>query len=142
MFFVFLSLPLFTSILFFSIYDTQCIVFDQASVVNCSHNFFMSNPENWVFAWLLQSLISSLVFILIVCRNYKALNYQLSKARMIYKRGSFSSLIFLLLMSVIYYAIRIDTTKDAGTLSGFPIDHDSIFGEIAGLYQHRSQASL
>ena len=40
-------------------------------------------------------------------------------------------------MSVIYYAIRIDTTKDAGTVSGFPID--SMLGEIAGLYQHRSQ---
>ena len=114
-----MSIPLFISILFFSIYDTECIVFDHASVVNCSHSFFISNPEHCVFAWLLLSSISTFLFILIVCRNYKALNYQLSKAKMIYKRGSFGSLIFLLLMSVIYYAIRIHTTKDTGTLSRF-----------------------
>ena len=44
---------LYQSYQFFSIYDTQCIVFDHASVVNCSQKFFTSNPEHWVFAWLL-----------------------------------------------------------------------------------------
>ena len=107
MFFVLLCFPWFISIIFYSIFDTECMIFEQASVVNCSQDFFTSNPENWIFAWLLMSMMSSFVFLLIICLNHETLNYQLEKTKQIYKKGSFWSLIFLLVTSSVFYFIRI-----------------------------------
>ena len=109
---VVLSIPWFISIIFYSIFDAKCVIFERASVVNCSQNFFTSSPEHWIFAWLSMSMVFSLVFILIVCLNHKKLNYQRGKAKRIYKKGSFGSLIFLLLISSVYYFIRIFTKSD------------------------------
>ena len=106
MFFVLLCVPWFISVMIFSIFDTECIIFEQASVVNCSQDFFTSHPEHWIFAWLLISILSSFVFLLILRLNHQTLNYQLEKAKQIYKKGSFYSLIFLLLTSSVYYLIR------------------------------------
>ncbi|CAB4012026.1 Hypothetical predicted protein [Paramuricea clavata] len=105
--FVLLSIPWLISVIFFSIFDTKCIVFEQASVINCSQNFFISNPRRWVSAWLFMSIISSLLLILIIRMNHKKLNYQRKKAKKIYKKGSFFSLIFLLVVSSVYYIVRI-----------------------------------
>ena len=115
LFFVFLSFPWLISTIFFSIFDTKCIVFEQASVINCSQGFFISNPRHWVFAWLLMSIISSFLLILIVRLNHKKLNYQTEKAKKICKKGYVGSLIFLLLISLVYYVIRIYTTKSEKT---------------------------
>ena len=101
-----LSIPWLISIIFFSIFDTKCIVFEQASVINCSQDFFISNPRHWVFAWLFMSIISSFLLILIICINHETLNYQYEKAKKIYKKGSFFSLIFLLVFSSFYYFVR------------------------------------
>ena len=107
MVFVLVSIPWLISIIFFSIFDTKCIVLEQASVVNCSLDFFISNPRQWVFAWLCMSLISSALLILIIRINHNALKYRCEKAKMIHKKGSFFSLIFLLVVSSINYFVRM-----------------------------------
>ncbi len=112
MFFVVLSIPKLISTIFFSIFDTKCVIYEHASVVNCSQDFFTSSPEHWILAWLSMSTVSSFIFILIVRLNHKKLNYQLGKAKRIYKKGSFASLIFLLFISSVYYFIRIFTKSD------------------------------
>ena len=111
MLFVVLSIPWCISTIFFSIFDTKCIVFEQASVINCSQGFFISNPRHWVFAWLLMSILSSFLLMLIVSLNHKKLNYQTKKAKKICKKGYVGSLVFLLLISLVYYIIRIYSTK-------------------------------
>ena len=115
MVFVALSIPWCISTIFFSIFDTKCIIVEQASVINCSQGFFISNPRHWVFAWLLMSILSSFLLIFIVRLNHKKLNYQTQKAKMICKKGYVGSLIFLLLISWVYYIIRIYTTKSDKT---------------------------
>ena len=112
MFFVLLCVPWFISVMIFSIFDTECIIFEQASVINCSQDFFTSHPEHWIFAWLYISMVSSFVFLLIIYLNHKALNYQLQKAKQIHKKGSFYSLIFLLLTTSMFYFIRIATNLE------------------------------
>ena len=105
--FILLSIPWFISVIFFSIFDTKCIIFEQASVINCSQDFFISNPRGWISAWLFMSIISSFLAFLIIYVNRKKLNYQSTGAKKIYKKGSFFSLIFLLVVSSVYYFIRI-----------------------------------
>ena len=112
MFFVLLSIPWFISIIFFSVFDTKCIIFEKASVVNCTQEFFTAKPEHWIFAWLFMSIVASVVFILIVRLNHKKLDYQVEKLKRIYKKGSFCSLVFLLISSSVYYIIRIFTKSD------------------------------
>ena len=84
-------------------------------MINCSQEFFISNPRYWVFAWLLMSIISSFLLILIVRLNHKKLNYQSEKAKKVFKKGHVGSLIFLLLISLVYYVIRIYTTRSEKT---------------------------
>ena len=115
LFFVVLSIPWLISTIFFSIFDTKCIVFEQASVINCSQGFFIANPRHWVFAWLLMSIISSLLLIFIVFFNRKKINYQTEKAKKIWRKGYVGSFIFLLLTSLVYYIIRIYSTRSEKT---------------------------
>ena len=110
--FVLLCTPWFISVIIFSTFDTQCMIFEQASVVNCSQDFFTANPEHWIFSWLLISMLASIVFLLIIRLNYRTMNYQLKEAKRIYRKGSFASLIFLLITSSVYYLIRIATTLE------------------------------
>jgi hypothetical protein len=111
-FFVVLSIPWFISIIFFSVFDTECIIFEQASVVNCSQEFFTASPEHWILAWLSMSMVASVLFLLIVRLNHRKLNYQVEKLGRIYKKGSFCSLVFLLFISSVYYIIRTFTKSD------------------------------
>ncbi len=90
-------------------------MYEQASVINCSQDFFVSNPRHWVFAWLFMSISSSFLLILIVYLKHKKLNYQTEKAKKIYEKGYFGSLVFLLLTSLVYYVCQIYTTKSEKT---------------------------
>ena len=49
---------------------------------------------------------------IIVRLNHKELNYQYGKAKKIHKKGSFGSLIFLLVASSVYYLIRLIARSD------------------------------
>ena len=84
-------------------------------MVNCTQDFVTSNPKHWVFAWLLMSIISSFLLLRIVHLNHTKLNYQTEKAKKILRKGYFGSLIFLLLISLVYYVFRIYTTRSEKT---------------------------
>ena len=81
-------------------------------MVNCTQGFFTASPEHWIFSWLFMSMVASVVFILIVHLNHKKLDYQVEKLKRIYKKGSFCSLVFLLISSSVYYIIRTFTKSD------------------------------
>ena len=115
MFFALLSIPWLTSVLFFSIFDAKCIINEKASVINCSQDFFISSPRHWVFSWLFISILSSSLLIFIVFLNHQKLNYQTEKAKRIWRKSCFGSLMFLLLVTLVYYFIRIYTTKSEKT---------------------------
>ncbi|XP_028392512.1 uncharacterized protein LOC114517067 [Dendronephthya gigantea] len=114
-FFIVLSVPWFISTIFFSIFDTKCIIFDQASVVNCSQDFLISNPRHWVLAWFSMSLTSSVLLLLIIYLNYKKVNFQVEKAKKIYKKGYFVSFVLLLLVSMAFYSIRLYNARSEKT---------------------------
>jgi hypothetical protein len=63
------------------------------------------------------SIVSSFLLILIVYNNRRKLKYKCDKAKNIYKKGSFFSLIFLLAVSSVYYFIRIFSMPDMTSLS-------------------------
>ncbi|XP_028392510.1 uncharacterized protein LOC114517065 [Dendronephthya gigantea] len=113
--YIFLCIPWFISTIFFSIFDTKCVIFEEASVINCTQNFLISNPTHWVFAWLLMSIIASILLIAIIRLNHKKMNYQTEKAKSILKKGYFGSFVFLLLISLVYYVIRIYATRSEKT---------------------------
>ncbi|XP_028392511.1 uncharacterized protein LOC114517066 [Dendronephthya gigantea] len=113
--FIVLSVPWFISTIFFSIFDTKCIIFDHASVVNCSQDIFIYNPRHWVFAWFSMSIVSSIILIFIVRANYRMIDYQTDKAKKIFKKGYFVSLMLLLLVSMVYYGVRLYNTRAEAT---------------------------
>ncbi|XP_028392781.1 uncharacterized protein LOC114517304 [Dendronephthya gigantea] len=109
--FVVLSIPWLISTIFASVFDTKCIIFDHASMVNCSQEVFIAKPRHWVFAWFLMSIMSSALLLLIVYLNCEKVNYQIGKAKKIYKKGYFVSLMFLTLVSLLFYSIRLYNTR-------------------------------
>ena len=88
--FILLSIPWIISVIFFSIFDTKCVIFEQASVINCSQDFFISNPRHWISTWLFMSIISSFLVIFIIYINHKNLNYQSRSAKTSTKKDHFT----------------------------------------------------
>lgn len=102
-----LLIPRFLFLIVFSGYDFKCLVYEKASIVKCTQTFIFSNPKLFTFCWILISLISSLILVFIVWCNQERLNYCQIK---IHRKGSFWSLVVLLLITIVYYGFRIDST--------------------------------
>ena len=111
-FFVILCVLRFISIINFSIFDTKCTVLEKASVLNCSQEFFTSNPKHCIATWLFTSVVSSSVLLLIIYLNRENLNFETAKFQQILERGSFWSLFSGLIASSVYYCYRITITSN------------------------------
>ena len=53
------------SMVYFTVYDTKCMIFERASVVDCHQDGLWPDPESWILAWMFLSFSSSLVFFII-----------------------------------------------------------------------------
>ena len=65
-------------------------------------------PEIWILVWMALSVLSSIHFIAIVVDNMEGrlLNFQRQKAKKLFTKGSFISLLLLLVLTTIYYIFR------------------------------------
>ena len=98
------------SLFFFSTYDTACIVYEHASIVDC-HQYAIIPPESaeiWILLWVISSLIGSSIFIGISCskKGRKLLNYDTKQAEHVWKKGSFISFAVLFVITLAYYIYR------------------------------------
>ena len=67
--FALLSVFRVVSLFFFSAYDTACIVYERASIVDCHQDAIISpeSAEIWILLWVISSLVGSGIFIGISC---------------------------------------------------------------------------
>ena len=87
--------------------SSTCVLWERASVFDCGQDIDgVSNPEALVLAWVVCSLVFSVLFFVIFGCHWKVLKFQKQKAIKIYKNDSFVSLILLLLMTIGYYIFR------------------------------------
>ena len=98
------------SLFFFSTYDTACIVYEHASIVDC-HQYAIIPPESaeiWILLWIISSLIGSGIFIGISWskQGQELLNYDTEKAKRVWKKGSFISFAVLFVITLAYYIYR------------------------------------
>ncbi|XP_028393013.1 uncharacterized protein LOC114517476 isoform X2 [Dendronephthya gigantea] len=113
--FILLCIPHVISTVFYSIFDAWCNLYERASITNCSQPFFVPHPRQWISAWYVMSIISPGLLISIVYTDSQTCNFQRKGFRMIYKKGSFGSLMFLLAASLIYYFVRLIPSKEDET---------------------------
>jgi hypothetical protein len=85
------------------------MIFEDASVIDCQQAGIVPDAESWIITLFVLSIVSSVSFFLIVYDNRKddLLNLQSTKAKEVYKNGSFFSLLLLLLVTTAYYGYRI-----------------------------------
>ena len=89
----------------FTIYDMRCMIREKTSVLNCSQNHKFGDVLLWIGAWLLMSILSSLMLIIVfICDD--DFEFQIEKCKNIYKKGSFFSLVFLMIPTLAFYIIR------------------------------------
>ena len=98
----------FVSLIVFSTYDTKCVILERASVSNCHQDIYLPGPEIWTVVWMALSVLSSINFIAIVVDNMESrlLNFQRQKTKKLFRKGSFISLLLLLVLTTIYYIFR------------------------------------
>ena len=98
----------FVSLIVFSTYDTKCVILERASVSNCHQDIYVPGPEIWTVVWMALSVLSSINFIAIVVDNMESrlLNFQRQKTKKLFRKGSFISLLLLLVLTTIYYIFR------------------------------------
>ena len=87
----------------------RCIIFESASVIDCQQAGIVPDAESWIIALFVLSIVSSVSFFLIVYDNRKhnVLDFRITEAKAVYKKGSFFSFILLLLATMVYYGYRI-----------------------------------
>lgn len=102
----------------FSGYDTKCALFEKASVVNCSQDFFLPEPKYWCYAWLITSTCSSAIVVLLVWIYRKRIKYSFSNTiRKLMRKASFWRMNFLLSIMFIEYTIAWETSDKLHTIS-------------------------
>ena len=109
-----------TSIANFTVYDTKCMIFEHASMVDCHQEGLWPDPESWIFAWIFLSFLSSLSFLIISWHGYKLglLKFHRNKVSCAWKKSSFVSLFLLIIPTSIYYAFRIASGVSGGKNRG------------------------
>ena len=112
MFYIVLFFPRLFTLVIHSGFDYKCVIFEKANILNCTQEFLVPRPEHWILSWLANLIVSSVVFIFILCLNPKQLNYSFASLKGLCKKGSFWSLNVLYLITCVYHVIRISGTDD------------------------------
>lgn len=108
-----LFIPRIFSLIFFG-YDVKCAVNEKKTFVNCTQEFLVPHPKHWVTCWKAISITSSLIFIFIIWRNRKQLNYNFNGSlKKLCKKASFWLRNALFVVTMLYYLIRMDGSNTA-----------------------------
>lgn len=105
---IFVAICRMVALVFYVVYDMRCIIYEQASVINC-HQDAMIQHEYAVFvilAWVLLSILGSAAILLVVLCCRKVFNFQKDKAKNIHRKGSFWPVAFLCSTAISYHGYR------------------------------------
>ncbi len=94
------------SLVNFTSYDTRCMIFEHASVIECHQDGLIPDPESWILAWILLSILSSIVVLCIIGTD-ELLNVHCDKLKGAFRKGSFISFTLLSMATIAYYVLRI-----------------------------------
>ncbi|CAB4010060.1 Hypothetical predicted protein [Paramuricea clavata] len=107
----------FLSFIVFTTYDTKCMILEQhASVIDCHQDGIVPHPEFWISAWIIISVISSILFLIIfhIANNLKLVNFLGEKVCSAWRNASFISFFVLFLLTLIYYVFQIVSKRFTG----------------------------
>ena len=87
----------------------KCVIFEQASVINCHQGAVISqeNAKVWILFWVFSSILGSVVFLTVVFYDHELLNFQYDKVKKVWKKGSFLSVLWLCFIATGFHAYRI-----------------------------------
>ena len=99
----------FVTLIYYSPYDMKCVIFEQASVVNCHQGAVISheNAKVWILFWVFSSISGSVVFLTVVFYDHELLNFQYDKVKKVWKKGSFLYVLWLCFIATGFHAYRI-----------------------------------
>ena len=90
-------------------YDVKCAINEEATFANCTQEFFVRNPQNWVLYSKTMSTLSSLVLLFIIWCNREKLNFCFYRPfKRLKWRASFWWKNALFAFTFVYYIIRMD----------------------------------
>lgn len=100
-------IPRLVCLAIFSIYDTQCALYENASIFDCHQPSIVAQPKEWILCWLVLSILSTICFFLTVQRMCtKAL-----QIRRTCKKVGFWSMIIIFLVTLPTYLLRVINTE-------------------------------
>ncbi len=82
------------------------MIFEHASVIECHQDGLIPDPESWIFAWILLSIVSSIVVLCIIGTD-ELLNVHCDKLKGAFRKGSFISFTLLSMATIAYYFLRV-----------------------------------
>jgi magnesium-transporting ATPase (P-type) len=88
------------------------MIFEHASVIDCHQDGLIPDPESWIFAGILLSIVSSFVVLCLIRMAYydktgEWLKFCRDKYCLDIRNGSFVSFTFMALLTIAYYIFRI-----------------------------------
>ena len=113
MIYVVLFLPRLPSLIVYLGYDLKCAINELTTFANCTQEFLVQNPKNWVFYSKAISGVSSLLLLFIIWCNRKKLKCNFSRPfKLLIYKSSFWRTNGLFAFTFAYYIIRIDGSTD------------------------------
>ncbi|XP_046849790.1 uncharacterized protein LOC124443334 [Xenia sp. Carnegie-2017] len=110
--FLLLIIPRIMATVVFAIYDWRCIIFMEKPAQNCTLDrvLGLGDAVSWIETWLSLSIVSSLILIIVfICDD--DFTFIKEKWKNICKKGSFFSLLFLMVLTSVFYIIRLASGK-------------------------------
>ena len=90
-------------------YDIKCAINEEATFANCTQEFFVKNPKNWVLYSKALSTLSSVILLFIIWCNRKEIKYKYCKRfRKMIIEARFWGNNFMFALTFVYYLIRYD----------------------------------
>jgi hypothetical protein len=90
------------------------MVFEHASVLDCSQNGTYPDPKSWILAWIMLSVISSLLYICILCTADQLKLLEIVTNKMKLRNSSLASFTVLTILTFVYYIIQIASEGTKG----------------------------
>ena len=105
------------SMINFATYDTKCMIFERASVIDCHQDGLFPDTESWILAWIILSITSSIIFLYILYIANKLELLETFSNEMMRLKSSFASFTILSLLAIVFYVLRI-VSKGLNGISG------------------------
>ncbi|XP_046842587.1 uncharacterized protein LOC124436660 [Xenia sp. Carnegie-2017] len=108
--FIIMIIPRLIGTVVFLKYDMRCILFEKKSILNCEPDHVFGNELHWIIAWFFMSIVSSIILIIIFIWDDEY-QFKREKIKVVYKKGSFCSFFFFMVVTVVFHIVRLFSGK-------------------------------